>query len=482
VLLCTTWRGSMLQRLKINDVGIRVSVSLLISLALAFIVWAIFFPGTMSSDSLYTYNEAINGDFSDVRPPLITFILYLFIKSGGGLGLFTLLECLLGFLGVRRLLMAEAALFGANLIIQDWIAVIGLLLLSVPLTPMPVYFVTLWFDSWLAIFLLWSIALLLELLRNTKISVTGPSRSKIYATLVSITLVISTRWNSLILFLPLIFVWLTILWKNIVSHRKILILAFSPLVFYLLFLIFQYEVIGVKRIHTERFAFALDLASMITYDPAICQSLPLRSCQIIQEKITSEFVVGNGAIDHTMNQGLGTVDPAFAELRLLPSLPQELWLAASHFPGSYLSVKTLNFFDYLRPRPRYYFQSFLRKNGMGLFMNERFETVRTQYISWLHSIYTHPILKMLSFAHVTWIFANLTGILYCFTFKRKSHIYVVLGQILLVPILYDLSYMIALTSSDFRYMYPSTLIMQVMTIGLTFTLFAEKINPHKKIL
>src|SRR5258706_10569306 len=300
--------------------GIRFFPSILISLALALTVWATFYPGILSSDSLFTYNAAITGKFSDIRPPLLSFMLFLFFKAGGTLGLFILSESLLGFLGVRRLLLAIADLFSAEKQRQELVASISILILSSPLTPMPIYFVTLWFDSWLVIFLLWNIAFLLELSKTANKIDSQKDYFKIIATLILISLVMLTRWNSLILYPALILTWSLILCDKFFSHKILLALAISPLVICSLFLYFQYNVIGVTRAHNERVAFALDLASMIVFDPEVCKTLPLDSCDIIQGKITSQFIVGAGAIDHTINQGLSTMEPAFVALTFSPSL------------------------------------------------------------------------------------------------------------------------------------------------------------------
>lgn len=450
--------------------GIRFSPSLMIGLALALTVWAIFYPGILSADSLYAYNEAVTGKFTDTRPLLISFTLFLFFKMGGTLGLFILLESLLGFLGVRRLLLAITNLFFAGQRKRELIASIGILILSAPLTPMPVYFVTLWFDSWLAIFLLWTTALLLELSISATATVSWSDYPKMIATLLLISLVMLTRWNSLILYPPLILAWSIILWGRCFSRKMLLAMAISPLAVYLLFMLFQYNGIGIVRVHNERVTLALDLASMIVYDPMVCQTLPLQSCDSIQGKITSEFVVGAGAIDHTVDQGLSTIEPAYAALTLNSSLPHELWLAAMHYPWTYATVKVLNFLDYIRPRDRYYYQSFMHPNNLNLSLNSRFEPVRSQLFILLHAVYEHPVLKYLSFVHLPWIVINLIVLALCFRHKQKSNQLRVLGAILFVPATYYASYLLVLAAADFRYMYPSTLIMQVVTIGFISTL------------
>jgi len=409
----------------------------------------------------------------------MAFVLFLFFKAGGTIGLFTLVECLLGYLGVRNLLLALTDLFSASRARREGIASAGLLLLSSPLSPMPVYFVTLWFDSWLAIFLLWTLYFMLALLKNRGDAISRSDVITIIIIGILITLVMLVRWNSVTLYPILILLFCSILIRRLVPRRMLILVAMSPLAAYILFLFFEYYVAEVKAMHTERVSLALDLASMIVYEPSICETLKLQSCELVNGKITPEFVVGDGAIDHTINQGLRWMEPAFISLVNHKSLTSDMLQAAMHFPGTYAKVKALNFLDYMTPRPRYYFQSFIHPNDLGLYLNSQFDSVRTRYIALLHWVYSHPILKMLSFAHVTWMILDLGGLLYCFVMHRHSSRYALLGLILLVPLAYELSYLLALTASDFRFMYPSTLLTQIITIGIVATLPEQRISGAK---
>jgi hypothetical protein len=441
----------------------RVSPSALLSIALALMAWAIFYPGILSVDSLYTYREALTGQFSDIRPPLLAFVLLIYLKTGGTLASFILLESLLGFLGVRLLLMAVMRLFPEpdGSIRREVFASVGLLLLSSPLTPMPIYFVTLWFDSWLVILLLWTLALLVEISMGT-----AKDSLRIGTLIILTSLVMLIRWNALVLYAPLAVAMYQIFSDKGFSHRARLGLAGTPLAICLLFFVFQYQVIGVRRAHNERVAFALDLASMIVSDAALCQDLPLESCHTIEGRITKDFIVGRGAIDHTLNQGLGTMEPAFLALASSPSLVHDLWLAATHRPVTYVRVKLLNFWDSVCPRDRYYFQAFMHPNNLNLSFNTRFEMARAKYLSMLHAVYEQPVLRFFSFVPLPWILINLTGIAACLRYKHRSEMLRSLSTLLYIPATYTGTYLLALTASDLRFLYPAMLLVQVILIGV----------------
>jgi hypothetical protein len=451
-----------------------LSPSLIISLFFALLTWLIFYPGILSVDSLYTFQEASTGRISDIRSPFITMLLSLLLKTGGTIGTLTLLQTLSGFLGLRRLILAVTGFFSAEKIEHEWVGCTVIILLYSPLTPLQVYFATFWFDTWLVILLLWVAALLLELAVETNPIISRRDYYKIFLLIILMVFVMLARPNSPILYPALATIFLGVLRNKFISSRALLFLVLCPLMLYPLLVTFQYRVIGVKREHPERVAFALDLGSMLIYEPAICQTLSLPSCRIVLENFPPEFIVGHGAIDHTLNQGLGRSEPGFVELFTGPSLKQDLLLAASRYPGIYSKVKILNFLDYICPRDQYYYQSFIQPNSFGLSFDPRFEFVRNKLFLLLHKVYRHPLLKYFSFVHLTWIIGNLIGIFFFLTIGRKLHQYKLFAMVLSIPAVYYFSYLLAMTASDFRFMYPSLLITQVIIMTLVFQYLVSK--------
>jgi len=442
----------------------RISPSLLISYFSAFLTWLIFYPGLFSVDSLTIYQQALTGDFRSFHPPLLALALRFFLKAGGTVGLFTLIACLLGFLGIRRLSLAVAKYFSVKEDRQEWVVCLVFFVLSIPLTPMMIYFATLWVDTWLTIYLIWIIAMLLEMAMDGN----RISYFKLGVLVILIIFALLIRSNSIILYPPLILALIIVLWKKPIAHTGIVLLVLCPLIFYFLFVNLQYKSLRTLNVHPERVSFALDLTSMLIYNPSICPAINLQSCRVVEKDLNPGFRVGNGAIDHTLNQGWNYSEPVLIELIESPFLSTDLWLAATHYPWTYVSVKLLNFWDYIHARDQYYYQSFIHPNNLGVVMNEQFDDVRNAIFIILHRVYTHPILKYFSFVHLPWIVLNLLGILYCFMNRHKSGPLRYLGLILLIPATYYFSYLIALTASDFRFMYPSLVIMQVIT--LTFLL------------
>ena len=444
----------------------RNSPSFLIALTLALLTWLLFYPGIFSADSLYTYSEASTGKFTDLRSPFITLMVFILLKISGSINLITLFQCLLGFFGIRQLSVAVASLFVTDKPTREWIACIVLLLFSSPITPMPIYFATLWDDTWLIIFLVWSVALLIEFSKETNAASNRNNYPKVLLLIILIAAVMLSRPNSPILYPALILVFSSILSRQVFSRKTILFVALGPIIIYLLTNIFYYKVLGVKHVHHERISFALDSASMLTYNPTICQELSLRSCKLVNEKFPSEFIAGDGAIDHTLSQGSIRPEPGFVELAASSFVVQDLWSAATHYPVTYGIVKVLNFLDYIRPRNQYYFQSYIHPNNFNLAFIPQFKPVRDRFFLLLYLVYKHPTLKYISFVHFPWLLINLSGIVYWSRFVHKADTYSLMRRILYVPAVYYFSYLLAMTASEFRFMYPSALLVQVMFMTL----------------
>src|SRR5436305_1900504 len=132
------------------------------------LVWAVFFPGLMSTDSVVQYGEALTGRYQDWHPPFMSILLHLVLVLGGGLGTLMLVQCLAGAFGVRALVRSALALFQGDRLPARraaWLSLAVLLLLLVPVSPLAFYLMTFWKDVWAMVFLLWMTALLLDLHR-----------------------------------------------------------------------------------------------------------------------------------------------------------------------------------------------------------------------------------------------------------------------------------------------------------------------------
>jgi hypothetical protein len=450
------------------------SPSLFLSLSLALMTWLVFYPGIFSVDSLVTYQEALSGEFSDIRSSFLTILFSLFLKAGGQVGLLALLMCLAGFLGIRRLSLAVIhPLTGVKRFQELSVSTVVVLLVS-PLTPLAIYLVTFWFDTWLMLLLIWALALLLELWNEQDLVSYPKNRGKLFTLVILVAMILLARPNSILLYPFFVLALISIPGFIIIPRRILLVLTLFPLLFFLFYIPVQYNLIGVKRVNPEKVAVALDLASLLTYDRSICDEVRLSSCELVIERFPQNFYVGKGAIDHTLNHGLVKTEPAFASLMASPGIYHDLWLAASHYPWSYIKVKVLNFLDFIRPRDRFYFQSTTHPNSFGLHLSFRFQEVRNTLYRIMHTVYQHPLLRFFSFVPFPWMLVALVGMGRGIYAGKKNQQAWFLGMILLIPLAYCFSYLLVMTTSDFRFVYPAILLVQVISLMRLFQVLSSR--------
>jgi hypothetical protein len=443
----------------------RYPLSLSYSLIAALLIWLVFYPGIFSLDSFFMVFEATSGLHSDAHSPLLPFILSFVLKFAGDLGIAMLIPIVAGFLGLRRLVIALLSFFGADHDTSiDIKASIILLLLSLPLTQLSIYLATLWTDTWLATLLLWILAFMLELYQAPLQDSEKQLLPRIWPLLLLIALAILIRQNAVVMYPAL---GLCVAWVLREKPLRPLWRVFSllfPLVIFLLFWGYQYGVLKIMRAHTEQVSFALDFASMVIYDPSICQDLSLEGCDMVLDVFPPDFVVGNGAIDLAPNQGILPNKP-FYDLLNYPDLGMELLTAINDHPVLFATIKLLNFMDYIRPdSARYFYQ---RHNPEEY--AHPFAPLTNSWFSITDWVLRDPLLRWFSFVHALWLMVNLFGLLICVWLVRRYERARFLGMLLMVPASYYASYLIALTASEFRFMYPSTLVMQVITLTWLFS-------------
>jgi hypothetical protein len=152
---------------------------------------------------------------------------------------------------------------------------------------------------------------------------------------------------------------------------------------------------------------------------------------------------------------------------------------------TWLTVKFLNFVDYLRPVTYRYFYQVQDPNLLkeaGLVPGSRFSIFRERIYAELSWVSQNAVLRWFSFVHLPWLVINVLGIFACIIYALRSNQrnkYLFFAIILSIPASYYFSYLIALTASDFRFMYPSTLVIQVFTLTCVFSATAQKIYLRK---
>ena len=141
-------------------------ISKLLLIVLGLILWRVFFPALMSYDSTIQFNQAWVGRYNDWHPPLLAVVLHLFLKAGRNIGALMLVQCLAGLFGLRALVLAWLRAFSGSAVSPrraEGIALLVVLVLFLPVSPLPFYLVTFWKDSAAAVLLVWTCAVALPL-------------------------------------------------------------------------------------------------------------------------------------------------------------------------------------------------------------------------------------------------------------------------------------------------------------------------------
>jgi len=429
--------------------------------AVAFVVWRVFFPGLMSTDSIIQYGQAVTGRFNDWQPPLMAIVLKIVLASGGALGFLTLLQCVAGVFGIRALATACLEFLYEDRIPPRraaWVSFLILLTLLIPVSPLAFYLMTFWKDAWALVLLLWIGALGLNLYR------TGP-RPKRVALLVILATALGLIRHNAILVLPLVGWALWIGLRKWRFGRAIsLSLAVAPLALCfaagpLIDLVF-----GVEKLHPDSQILALDLVGLCAKDQAICARLPWTKANILDERDLARYRPGD--IGFIAWDEPKHVDPAF---RLdYPRLRAEYLRAVRMFPLPLAEVKWEAFATLLgTDRTYYFFHDSIVENPYGLVLNPRFAPVRKRLSEAAGATAIHPVLRWISGVHLVWIVVNVLGALglLALSFRAGGTRFRILAWVLLIPLAYYLSYLFATPVHDFRFMYPATLMVQCVVLA-----------------
>lgn len=468
-------------KMKQQKISIKYPISMIFSIVIAMMTWIIFAPGILSLDSLYMVLEASDKfAYTDEKALLLPLFLSLILKAGGTLSGLMLFQSFAGIFAVRYAVLSLSGFFQLDNRSRDLIALAIILLLASPLSLLVIYTATFWMDTWLGIFMLIATGLLIELYLRRDLTPIA-FKLRVLSLVLAISLTMLVRLNAVILF-P----FLGLALERVLNRRSItagyrFAFAFCPLMIFLSFIYFQNNVLKVVHSHQEHTVFALDVASVLKYDPMICEKALLSACDVLSDQYPCKFIVGMGAVDCTYDQARGLIYRPFYFLRNNTALEADFRYIVTEHTLAWLTVKALNFYDYLRPVSyRYFYQTqdtaLLKQAGIN--PDLRFSFFRSVIYAELNWISVNPVLRWFSFVHLPWFILDLIGIV-AIGIKARLSInrdkLLFLAIIFSIPASYYLSYLIALTASDFRFMYPSTLLMQVFMLTILLSEALERI-------
>ncbi len=437
--------------------------------------WQVFRPGLMSCDSLVQYRQAVTWHFDDANPPLMAVCLAAVRSCGGDLEHLMLAQCCCGVLGVYCLAAAVLRHFGPpGGSWVGWAALAIVAILVAPLSPLCYYLMTFWKDSWLIVFLSWSVALMLPLFRPGGNPWAGVAQLMLGVLFMVLSLLV--RHNA-ILILP-VFSALGYLAAGRVAARFVaapatgrvaarFAAAGAPLVLFLLSSGLIRSVFDVQRTQIGTFAMYFELVGVCVYNDAAAARLPAIR-RLLAPDFRSRYVPGySESLADCMDPCLGTLPPA-ERPAYTRALRREYRLAMWHYPLAILRLKRDAFLYHFARSPCLKFHPEIDPNEFGLRLNDEFIAFRDWLRRFVWSVFQDPVLSWVFVKHQVWLIVNavLVVALAHAAFRRRSRRCLAAVLAFGVPLSYYLSYLVVSVAADFRYMYPATLITQVGVLAI----------------
>jgi hypothetical protein len=442
---------------------------------MALSIWKVYYPALMSPDSFAQYRQALRGVYSDLHPPIMAKVLHCFMRLGRGIAAVTLLQSLFGCFGIYLLSKTILRFFRISGDISIWAPLILFLFLLTPLFPLPFFLMVFWKDSWLTIGILWITYLILQ------ISQVKNRRSKKYYFLfyllsLLMLFVILVRHNAIMLAPLFILILYSILYNPHTYQRPVrrIILCSYPILFYFIISYFINDVGVNKSDIPQNQIYASESLGVLVNDsndkkylPYIYGHLTLNYKELYKPAYV-DLVLWYGkekAVDKTFD----------IHNKELVSQYYTLFMNA---PLALFKVKWDDFATMIIPfRPKYYCQMGLSPNPYGLVQNPKYNSIRETWNKATADLFYNnsgkTIARLCFNEHLIWIIVNLIlTILFAIKGLRTYKIWV---YILLIPLTYYASYLLATPMNDFRYMYPSTLLVQIMTFSLLVAFVSKRL-------
>lgn len=426
-------------------------------------VWAVFRPGLLSYDSIAQYTQAVEGRYTDWHPPLISIGLHLVLALGGSLSRFMLVQSVAGALGVWAFSGAVLArLFRDRLSRRQvaWLSLAVLLLLLVPVSPLAFYLMTFWKDSLAAILLLWTGTLALA----------RPSAARTTALVLVAAAYGMVRHNAVVT-LPILGLFLAVAaWRRLPKGAAVA-LAAAPLAAALAGGALLSSAFDVRESHPGGQVMVFDLAGLCAEDRSTCGESPLFRRHLRIPDLRARYRPGD--LGSIFWEQPVAVDPRILDPKLSGELGEQYRDVAEDHPLLLAEVKAESFWSLLGTEETdYFFHDSVMENPFGLQPQPQLAGAREKLVAWGRETAAGG-LRWIAGVHLVWLVVNVLWIAALALRGRRE-----LALLLLVPLAYSFSYLLAATVQDYRFLYPSTLFVQVFTLAAGLGWMAAYLRPQ----
>lgn len=451
------------------------TTSLLLTLIAAVAIWIVFYPAIIPSDATDQYGQAKSGHYDSWHPPIMSFVLRLVMHGGLDIGFLVLLQCLAGVLGLRAAIVWEMDLFRDHRSAYTYWATTGIVLLLLsPLTATACYCVTFWKDVWTAIPLIWVLGLSFRLFH--KAPQLSPARFVAeFLVLIGVMIFSGLSRHNTLTAAPVMGL---LLW-TILARRNIRLGWLAVGIPFVGMMVAEKGLewaLGVRKMCPTHQIKVIDLVGLYVRYPELRSDIPLTSSHL-QEGILEHFRPGEMGMMAWGHPEI--VSDEYRHCLLggpIPELDEEYVNAWKKHPVAMIITKYVAF-KRLVTIQAYYFHSGVDKNSHGLCQNTRFAPVRERYETALLKIMEVPVISWPSH-HGFWFAVNCVLLIMAgWQMLRRRDLFAAVAVLaLLMPMSYSLGYAIATTGLDYRFLLPSTLLLQIMTAGWLASLAAGHLN------
>ncbi|MCR9247283.1 MAG: hypothetical protein NXI31_19800 [bacterium] len=418
---------------------------------LAFVVWSIFRPGGFSPDSIDHCREAIEGPITNLHPPLVPLVIAAWTCVGLPIGGLLLCQSIVMLLAVRSVATRAATLLGCDRASVSHSVGFGVVaLLALPWSPLAIYSVTLWKDIWVGVLML--LAVDAELAR--RLGKSHPIGSIVRQG--SIALVLPALRHNAILILPLLGYFV---WASMAAHSRrvrVLVTAGVAVTSVILSLALP-RLVDARDVEPANAVMALDLVGVWAEFPEHRDLMPHVDAHVDPEQVETRY--RPGFVAPVLWEQPLVVRSAVLDRQ---KLSDDYLAVARGAPLSLLWVKARAFWGMLNWDRSYYFIF------PGIFANQLeigpnpLLPGRAFLESTYESIAASSFWRWFGAVHGVWLVLG-CGLLLVATVRRPVR-WLVMPMAMAIG--YQATYLAATLMPDYRFLYPGTLIVQIVTLAL----------------
>lgn len=432
----------------------------------------------MNGDSVSQYGQAVTGNYDDWHPPVMAIMLHYVLRLGGNIGILTLIQIVSGCLGIYLLSKKILGLFNISGNKYSYLPLLLLLILLSPVSPLPFHLMAFIKDTWVEIGFIW-IAYLSLHIYDVKTNKAKKARWSFILLFTSMIFVLLARHNAIVL-VPLFIFLLYLLSNSYTSTKKFKLQGIeNGLLLVLAYFFFSHQIYNsyhVTKTHPENQVYATECLGVLVNNTDNKVYLPYMYSHLTPN-YASAYIPGNVA--PIMWWGpVKAVDSTFD--RDDSQFTAQYYNLLKHAPLSVLKIKWDGFKMMIHSRNRrHWFHPQLDSNNYGLTQNEYFKSIRTNWISRTERLLSATLFAYAFGGHLLWLLIDIAFILLVFIKRLSPNI--IFTTILFMPALYCFSYLLASTDPDFRFIYPSTLLMQIIFFSLISVLISNKFRLKQSL-